>query len=987
MHGASVRPIYVAGECEIDLGRRELRVLGSPAPLGGRAFEMLEVLAAAAGELVTKDQLFARIWSGTVVNENALQVHISAVRKALGSYRSLLKTESGRGYRLLGGWVVRQQSTPPSHRVAHSPDQTAARNPRSNLPALVTDLIGRQTALPHLTKLLSAHRIVTLSGAGGVGKTTLALHAARELLPAFADGVWLVELALLSDASLVPSAVSSVLGLELGGTISADAVTRSIGANELLLVLDNCEHVIEAVATLAETLVRLCPRVTVLATSREVLRIGGEYVYRVPSLDVPAVEQSGEAVLRAHSAVELFIARRQASNSTLLPQSDSLSTIASICRHLDGIPLAIEFAAARAATLGIEPVHAEIRDRFALLTSGRRTAVPRHQTLRATLDWSYGLLPESERRLLCRLAVLSGSFGREAAEALMDAPGRGAPSVMDGIANLVDKSLVIPDRTDAGRWRLLETTRAYAVEKQAESGEAGVAARCHAEFFLATFEKFDVESQATFDALSFYRREVDNLRSALSWTFSGGGDAAMGTKLVAAACDFWIAESLVAECCDWCGRALAQIGDAAGTRCEMVLQCGRGRALLYTKGMVGEARTALERGLAIAQELEDLEYQQRAAIDLWRFKTRSALMNEALASACQFEEFARDRGVLLRTTADWLVGVSLTYPAAHAEAAARLQRASEQYPVERRDRDLVRIGFNIRATAGSHLAINLLSLGLLDRASEAAIGAIDEARESNHATLCITLAWSAGLTFLSLEELDLAERFGEELIDHAYRHGMRPYHAVGLCIRGSIAAKRGDLKSAIASLRAGLRAMQETAYLAFHSFFSSKLAMALGAGGRIDEALGEIDQALDAALRADYAWFVPEILRVRAELLLLLGTDDPSTIEGIFDRSMSYAQDRQALYWQLCTGDQQVGTHGRPGQDRRGARAVGAPVQPLHRRALRAEGKAGRGTVGPTAMIITRPGRDTHRPATGRHAQACPPCAQARAATLHSSCA
>ena len=895
---ASTRPIYLTGECEIDLGRRELRVRGSPAPLGGRAFEIIEVLAAAAGELVTKDELLERMWGGIIVNENVLQVHISAVRKALGPYRGLLKTESGRGYRLIGDWVVHQQRSSSSS-VATSPK--AAENSKTNLPALVADPIGRAIALSDLRGLLSAYRIVTLTGAGGVGKTTLALHAVREALPEFADGVWLVELASLSDANLVPSAVASVLGLELSDAMSAESVTRSIGARELLLVLDNCEHVIEAVATFAEKLVRVCPHVTILTTSREVLHMRGEYVYRVPPLDVPEVDQTEDSLLRAHSAVELFLARKQASDSTLSLRGESLATIALICRHLDGIPLAIEFAAARAATFGADAVLAGLRDRFVLLTGGRRTAVPRHKTLRATLDWSYALLPESERRLLRRLAVFAGSFGLESLEALMGPSESGAPMVMDEIANLVDKSLVIPDRRDAGRWRLLETTRAYAMQKLAESGEREEIARRHAEFFLATFQRFDVESLAAVNELGSYRREVDNLRSALFWAFSEGKDAAIGTKLVAASCDFWIAESLVAECCDWCGRALAQIGAAAGTRCEMILLCGRGRALLYTKGMIPEARAALRRGLALAQELEDLEYQQRAAIDLWRFESRSALLDEALASARQFEEFAKDRGMLLNTTADWLVGVSLTFLAAHAEATMRLQRAGDRYPIERRNKDLVRIGFDVRATAAGHLAVNLLSLGLLEQASQAALSAINEARKSNQATLCISLAWSAGLTFLSLDELDLADRFGEELVDHAHRHGMRPYHAAGICIRGSIAAKRGDPVSAIRLLRAGLEAMQETAYLAFHPFFRARLAAALGERGRLDEALGEIDRALDVALEIDYSWFVPEILRVKGELLLLRGTDDSTTIENIFYRSLNHAQNHQAIYWQLST--------------------------------------------------------------------------------------
>ena len=262
---------------------------------------------------------------------------------------------------------------------------------------------------------------MTLTGPGGIGKSALALEVARSVLGEFADGGWLVELASLSDPDLVPSAVAGALRLRLGADIiSPEAVARAIADKKLLLVLDNCEHVIDAAATLAETLIRLCPRPTILATSREVFRIEGEYVYRVAPLEVPAIGREEPDHILSQSAVELFIARTKALNSDFSPHAANLPTIAGICRHLDGIPLAIEFAAARTATLGLEQVAAGLRDRFALLTSGRRAAVPRHRTLRTTLDWSYDLLPEPERRLLRHLAIFPGSFTLPAAAAVVD---------------------------------------------------------------------------------------------------------------------------------------------------------------------------------------------------------------------------------------------------------------------------------------------------------------------------------------------------------------------------------------------------------------------------------------------------------------------------------------------------------------------------------------------------------------------------------------
>ena len=410
MFAEGIRAIYSSGACEIDLARRELRVLGSPVPVGRRAFEIIEVLAQSAGELVTKDELMNRIWPGAIVMENTLQVHAAAVRKALGPYRSLLRTESRRGYRLLGEWTVRHHdAAKPPVGLQHAP--TTGEPPATNFPATVTRLVGRSPAVRRLQDLVSAYRVVTLTGPGGIGKTTLALEVARRVVGEFADGGWLVELASLSDPDLVPSAVAGVLGLKLGSsTISLEAVARAIAEKKLLLVLDNCEHVIDAAAILAEALVRLCPRATILVTSREILRIEGEYAYRVPPLEVPADGHVTVDQILSHSAPELFIAKAKELGSGFSSHAESLPMIAEICRQLDGIPLAIEFAAARASVLGIEQVAAALRDRFALLTSGRRTALPRHRTLRATFDWSYQLLPAGEQLLLRWVSVFPSGF-------------------------------------------------------------------------------------------------------------------------------------------------------------------------------------------------------------------------------------------------------------------------------------------------------------------------------------------------------------------------------------------------------------------------------------------------------------------------------------------------------------------------------------------------------------------------------------------------
>ncbi|EJB06055.1 non-specific serine/threonine protein kinase [Rhizobium leguminosarum] len=897
--GQVERRVFEFRGWEVDLARRELRALGSAVPIGSRAFEIIETLVQSAGELVTKDDLMQRVWPGIVVEDNTVQVHMSAIRKAFGPDRNMLKTVSGRGYRLLGDWMIRQDSSPaePVMSERARPTEYAF---RTNIPVATSALVGREVAVQEVGDLISAFRVVTLIGPGGIGKTVLATELARKLFPTLKGDVLFVELVSLSDPDLVPSTVAHILNLQLhsDGT-SPELVARAVGDRRMLLILDNCEHMIDAAATMAETLVHLCPNVSVLATSRELLRIEGECAYQVPTLDVP--EEGGESFddVVSCSAVQLFIARTRSLRADFQPQGDKLAAIAAICRHLDGIPLAIEFAAARAATLGIEQVAGRLADRFVLLTGGRRTALPRHQTLRAALDWSYELLPETERRLLRHLAIFPAGFTIDAATAVMNDQ---ESSVALGISNLISKSLVSLDGSEAApRWRLLETVRVYAREKLAFNRECDQSIRRLAEFCLTLFAPFGTESelQVAIDDFGRYAREVDNLRAALNWAFSQDGDHALGVELAATASDFWVAMSLVAEACEWACTALDQIGEAAGTHRELVLQCNLGFALIYTQGMSQRTYEILSRALTLAREIEDFDCQQRATCGLWLFSARSGALNEALAFARDYEAVARARNLESRATAAWLVGVPQSYMAAHVEANAQLQRALEQYPPARRRRDMIRLGGDVRCSALSHNTVNLLSLGLLDTALRGAKLAVEEARLTDQPfVLCVAL-WSAGFASLSLGDMEAARDYGEELVDLAYKRALRPFRAAGLCLRGSLALRRGDPATGIELLRAGLADMRETVYLLFDPCFRKELAAALGATGRIDDGLTEIEETLGFATETNYLWYVPEILRTKGELLMLQGSNEPASIENLFRQAMAHANGQKALYWEL----------------------------------------------------------------------------------------
>ncbi len=422
--------------------RRELLAGTESIKLGGRAFDLLMVLIEMPGAIVARQDLLDRVWPGRVVGDSNLQSQILALRQAFGAERNLIRTVAGRGYQFTG--EIRSGSVVPARYVnARSLGATSdAATAPTNLSQPVSELIGRDIELEEVSSLIDAGRLVTLTGPGGIGKTRLALAVARRLLRQFPDGVWLAEFSPLADPGLVAATVAAAAGLELGGELSAQRVAQALAARRLLVVLDTCEHVIDAAATMAEAVLRAGSTIHIIATSREPLRAEGEQLYSVPPLAIPA--DCADDPL-GYGAVRLFLERARAAGPELVPDRQWATTAAAICRRLDGIPLAIEMAAARLAALGVEELFGRLDDRFQLLTAGRRTALPRHQTLRATLDWSHGLLAEPERVLLRRLAIFAGTFSLEAAGAVAVSAEITAPEVVDGISSLVAKSLVVAE--------------------------------------------------------------------------------------------------------------------------------------------------------------------------------------------------------------------------------------------------------------------------------------------------------------------------------------------------------------------------------------------------------------------------------------------------------------------------------------------------------------------------------------------------------------
>lgn len=553
--------VYRFGAFQLSPSRRTLLLDGQVVGLRSRAFDLLVALLERAGSLAAKSELMDAVWPGLAVEENNLTVQLAALRRALAAgappETRFIETVAGRGYRFVAPVEIAAATD-----VA-SPAALAGSETPHNLPAPLARLVGRVSEVAALRAALRRARLVTVAGPGGIGKTSVAVAAARAALPDLPDGAWLVELAAHADPNMVPAAIAGVLGIATRRGATLAQVAAALRDQRALLVLDNCEHLAAGAAHAAEALLRACPALRVLATGREPLGCEGEEVHRLSPLGLPDAADAGSAAeaLRA-PAVELLADRAAAALGGGFALTDAEAPAAAeICRRLDGIPLAIELAAARLRTLTLGQVRDRLNDRLGLLVGGRRTAAPRQRTLRAALDWSHDLLDGTERVLLRRLSVFSGSFCAEAAAAVADGGQAGTAAMEPHLDGLADRSWVVPCiGGPEPRYALLETTRQYAAERMAEAGEPDARPRLAA-WLVSRLTAAQTERE-TADELAWaarYGPDADDVRASLGWAFGAGGDRALGVSLASLAPPLWQELTLAAEHDRWVELALSAV--------------------------------------------------------------------------------------------------------------------------------------------------------------------------------------------------------------------------------------------------------------------------------------------------------------------------------------------------------------------------------------------------------------------------------------------
>jgi predicted ATPase/DNA-binding winged helix-turn-helix (wHTH) protein len=887
------------GRFQVWPDRRDLLAGGEPIKLGGRAFDVLMALIEVPGAVVSRDALKARAWPNRNVEDNNLAAQIVALRKALGPEHGLIRTVAGRGYQFTGMTRILPAAPDEAAAVATVSAAQAIQVP-TNLPEQMTDLIGREKELAEVVAFLAADRFVSLLGPGGIGKTRLAMAAARELLPGFADGIWIAEFSAIADPGLVVTTVAAAVGLQLGaGEISPQLVARALAHRHLLLILDTCEHVIDAAAAMAEALLQAGPGVRIIVTSREPLRAEGEQIYQVPALTLP-----GEDPWRS-DAVQLFVARSRAGGVQVSEDQRVAAAIASICRRLDGIPLAIELAAGRAATLGIEVLAARLDDRFRLLTGGRRTALVRHQTLRAMLDWSHDLLSEPEREILRRLSIFAGAFSVEAVSAVAANSELTPLEVVDGLSNLVTKSLVVTEvKGPVARYRLLDTTRAYALEKLKDSGGHEPLLCRHAEYYRDLFERAEVESETrpTVEWLEDYVWCIDNLRAALDWAFSSSGDATIGVALTASAVPLWMHLSLIEECRDRVERALAAIaaGASQDQRREMQLQSWLTSSLQYTRGAVSESRQAGLKALEIAERLGNAEYQLRSLCALWMFHLSAGQHGAALTLAQRFHTLAATRSDPVgRRTGEQLMGTSLYYSGDLHGARRHLEQILAEQVAPTQKWQIVRFQVDQWAGAQSYLARILWLQGFPDQALRTAESSVAEDRAIDR-TVSVGHALVTAACPIALWSGDdaAADHYVGMLIDHSTRYGLDRWRRFAGCYRGMLAIGRGDVAY-------GLRLLQGSyaePYAAGDAarFTAFLITAALGHAGQIAALLPAFEAAIAHPEHTEERWLNAELLRVKGELLRSRGEPGAAApAEVYFQQALDLARQQGALSWEL----------------------------------------------------------------------------------------
>jgi predicted ATPase/DNA-binding winged helix-turn-helix (wHTH) protein len=861
------------GPFRLDAVRRTLTEDGAPRQLGDRAMDILIALTESAGTTVTKPELMARAWPDTRVEEANLRVHMATIRKVLGDGRDgrrFIVNVVGQGYRFVS------EVSRPRRQAATGPPQP------HNLPAQLSPIVGREQELAIIMAALAEHRCVTIAGSGGMGKTTAAVAAAERLLARYPDGVWFIDLTKVADATGIPALVASVLGFSAP---MADPVAGLIGfvqARRLLLLVDNCEHVIDSVAALVEQLLREAPGVGILATSREALGAVGEHVYRLPPLGLPDGAVTSAAQALASPAVQLLAERARANTYGFVLEDQDAKLAVDLCRSLDGLPLAIELAAARIGLFGLHGLAGLLEGPILLAPNGRRTGQQRHQTLMATLEWSYRLLSPPEQALLRRLSIFRGDFTIEGALAMGLPAGLSAEDVHSGIVTLSAKFLIAADVDgETVQYRLSHVTRSFARYLLQESGEGPALVRLHAAFFAQLLLRSvdDWERMGRAQWLATYRRSIDDVRAALDWAFSPGGDTSLGVLLTAAALPLGFQLALLDEFRTRAEHALmrAARADPPQLLAELRLNVALGTMSQNVATPVSGRTAGFHRAIDLAQQLDRPIYQAEPLVGMAAVQLGAGaykLAGEMAAQASAIADESGDEAAIMTTN-------RITAQVAHFlgdhASAQRLALNVLDSPVRRAPLAYNMVPVDHQVSMRIILARVQWMQGSAEQAAETANAAIAYARADSPFALCQALTLAAVPIALWTGDDATAGRLVEMLEQEASRYTLVHWHSWARSFATLLRERDGEAAPPLGAVGA----LQLDSFATFQDL-------------RLDL---ETQQRAHAGIAG---WCAAEVIRVQGEILLRQGgADARAAAAALFEESRRIAAHQGALAWEL----------------------------------------------------------------------------------------
>lgn len=873
------------GPFQLNCTRFELCRNGVQIPTGSRAIAILLALAQRPGEIISCRELLRQVWQNTVVEEGTVRVHVALLRKVLRDAdpdNDYVQNVTGRGYRFVA--PVSRPDEPAHRKAGDSIPAAVVRLPlrqplrKNNLPPRLTSIIGRSQIIRTLADKVPAQRFVTITGPGGGGKTTVAIGVADALAGTYVNGVCFVDLAAITEARHVANALASALGVAPLAADPLPNVLACLSKLSLLLILDNCEHMIEATAKLAERVLQSAPRVHVLATSREPLRAAGEAVHDLAPLEVlPEQCPQTRAELMECPAVQLFVARAQAYADIELDDED-LRRVCDICRRLEGNPLAIEITAAHVRLLGLKMLAASLGDSLFLSIDGRSTAEQRHQSLRATFDWSYGLLSAAEQATFRRLSVFSGGFDLDCAAAVAADSTLTEVSVFESLMSLARKSLVRADtRADSVSYRLLDLPRAYAREKLLESGELETIQHRHAQMWCSVGAmQIQTQVRQGGEWVGVFGPRIEDLRAVTRWSFSSSSGSSLSTKLTLTS--LWFEFVLAAESLGepaWSelyGYILRGSEGALLSGLEDVLEGSR-----QGKGThVGE--------LTVLQQIAHGESEHKIA--LWSLWFERVIKRD-YRIAINLAAVARERGVRTSTPEAPLMirMLAVAYHYAGDQALA-CQHAQWALSTPENPGTAASIEALFRCHTRTILARSLWLRGFPDQALQTAYQSVVEAeRSGNRRMLCTTLLVVI-VVAMWCGDIVAARQALDRLHEQSTAHSQEYHQLWAECLRVILGAT-----SAAAQ-------MIEPLQLSADPLMSSQYLDILGS-------MREELVSTDAIVRAESGrsgWCTPEILRVKAERLIREGGPEAaSSAEALLQRAHQTAQRQGARAWELRT--------------------------------------------------------------------------------------